>query len=762
MLLKRLLFFVFCTLLCIGNAYTFTSNIENASYQEEIREIQEQKRDAHNNSNKNRYGGSLLTTGNLVSMAETIRLYDVCDTQGKEDCLKYHDNDQNLCQCITFFADQSNEADIVLQRMQYLSLIEDFVFYRETAAPMELKTRINVEKSDLNDMRAEVRKARKAVDEFCKADPYCRYGSNYYATQDAATTARQLDEAYTTILNNYNSRVSEYKKMKYDFNVAFACSAYAELDTDDQYHVLCCYAPNGTECEINFTFLFKDNGSPQQFGIDDSIAVLVGHIIREQAPLVYDGGVYTNAGKNICINVDGVLDKYEMGAKWNEEARQCTVMHNVISDVANPIEGGLKAFYDIHFGGDIDIHRMLGFFVSRQYPDLKRFECASRPAIYRDPSEILTARVDQEYVLRCVGITNNDNEIKFDFLFDDLSETFDYEYAVGQQVADCYSVGGLLNGSRCQVLSIADCDKLKQRGLSVSWNQKLQTCDLNAVSNANAINLAGEILGKTVVALATLPSGNGLVLALGWISTAGDAVEIGNVISNYYKKDEISEALSIMLRCYKCFSKDGCETKPQKTPGCPTWDPYCTSPETSNQCDEYSIKDALRVLFHSEEHTDSVQKGIISDVIGILLCDKDTRKFMVEVSKDKTKDYSDWSFAIAKAFVNSTKLISGFKKVGLYTALKTANVRAVDLNKLQKALLKSIQPSWSKIKKDHTKTKNLVKLLSGGDVTESTLTNFVNSIEKLLENENEKEEVDKACPYKLQYLKKSQLDAKVD
>lgn len=140
-----------------------------------------------------------------------------------------------------------------------------------------------------------------------------------------------------------------------------------------------------------------------------------------------------------------------------------------------------------------------------------------------------------------------DNTTRIDFVFDDVSDSWD-KYARGaQQAADCIVAGGQYSGERC--LGVEDeqtCNIIRSTNLkncpdceALYWDPEKHSCVLPASKSASdlakGVNVA-VIVGSTVLGVAlTLATGEGghpfLAYALSTVETFGSTIEITSQLS---------------------------------------------------------------------------------------------------------------------------------------------------------------------------------------------------------------------------------------
>ena len=109
--------------------------------------------------------------------------------------------------------------------------------------------------------------------------------------------------------------------------------------------------------------------------------------------------------------------------------------------------------------------------------------------------------VDIDYVMSCtVGAQ------RVDFVFDDLSESFDSDAATGMDIMQCIINGGTFNGETCRGLTESECDaldaKLRASGSEngAYYDDDMRACVLgNAMATYQRNVVAGYVVGAVVI-----------------------------------------------------------------------------------------------------------------------------------------------------------------------------------------------------------------------------------------------------------------------
>ena len=109
--------------------------------------------------------------------------------------------------------------------------------------------------------------------------------------------------------------------------------------------------------------------------------------------------------------------------------------------------------------------------------------------------------VDIDYVMSCTVGTQ-----RVDFVFDDLSESFDSDAATGMDIMQCIINGGTFNGETCRGLTESECDaldaKLRASGSEngADYDDDMRACVLgNAMATYQRNVVAGYVIGAVVI-----------------------------------------------------------------------------------------------------------------------------------------------------------------------------------------------------------------------------------------------------------------------
>ena len=109
--------------------------------------------------------------------------------------------------------------------------------------------------------------------------------------------------------------------------------------------------------------------------------------------------------------------------------------------------------------------------------------------------------IDIDYVISCTVGTQ-----QVDFVFDDLSESFDSDAATGMDIMRCIINGGTFNGETCRGLTETECDtldaKLRASGSEngAYYDDDMRACVLgNAMATYQRNVVAGYVIGAVVI-----------------------------------------------------------------------------------------------------------------------------------------------------------------------------------------------------------------------------------------------------------------------
>ncbi len=146
-----------------------------------------------------------------------------------------------------------------------------------------------------------------------------------------------------------------------------------------------------------------------------------------------------------------------------------------------------------------------------------------------DPDDVLTCTIN--------------NEVKVDFVFDDLSESWNWYSDAGYQNINCASLGGQINGTQCMNVNKTTCERIAaadaKHGLDGAyWDEAAQRCMLPAAAKKTGTDqyfdiaiMVGGVVMTVVVTIATFGTGTALVLTV--LGIVGGAMEIESQLEIY-------------------------------------------------------------------------------------------------------------------------------------------------------------------------------------------------------------------------------------
>ena len=139
---------------------------------------------------------------------------------------------------------------------------------------------------------------------------------------------------------------------------------------------------------------------------------------------------------------------------------------------------------------------MVEEYLRTQFPNETYIVCAATP---KELNQGLG--VDIDYVMSCTVGTQ-----QVDFVFDDLSESFDSDAATGMDIMRCIINGGTFNGETCRGLTETECDtldaKLRASGSEngAYYDDDMRACVLgNAMATYQRNVVAGYVIGAVVI-----------------------------------------------------------------------------------------------------------------------------------------------------------------------------------------------------------------------------------------------------------------------
>jgi len=236
---------------------------------------------------------------------------------------------------------------------------------------------------------------------------------------------------------------------------------------------------------------------------------------------------------------------------------ECTISLSS-SEVLKRIKGiDSKRFYALQLNNGSDLEFLLEQYVRNKYPNINNFYCT--------PGVIIK---DNDDLVRC-SFEYNDENYQIDFLFDDLSETFNHTADAGISGLRCLAAGGNYDGRQCYNLTSNDCYKLgqelehKDKALGTIWVDDIKACILrasNALDTANTLEnaaLATLGIGIAVVAVPVAVAGASVALATG--STAGIIISLGELTA--VSVGAVATSTSTAIQVADNFSADNINRK---------------------------------------------------------------------------------------------------------------------------------------------------------------------------------------------------------
>ena len=197
---------------------------------------------------------------------------------------------------------------------------------------------------------------------------------------------------------------------------------------------------------------------------------------------------------------------------------------------------------------------MVEEYLRTQFPNETYVVCAATP---KELNQGLG--IDIDYVMSCTVGTQ-----QVDFVFDDLSESFDSDAATGMDIMRCIINGGTFNGETCRGLTETECDtldaKLRASGSEngAYYDDDMRACVLgNAMATYQRNVVTGYVIGAVVIVggtVLTIASGGAAMpVMINGIAMLATDIGINYAIDHNRTMctGRIGKTLCNSVRCYE-------------------------------------------------------------------------------------------------------------------------------------------------------------------------------------------------------------------
>ena len=322
--------------------------------------------------------------------------------------------------------------------------------------------------------------------------------------------------------------IDAYGKLK---GINFTCHANADISTFGQDYIMC--SAGGKAYEFEFDSLNQSPDSTSSNSENTAICELYGgKIVNTGDKYTEDTWQSCDISSELC---NGVVHNLSMSIGHTSMYQGYCRLSREIKTVSvvglKQIEGiDSRIFYNTGVQMRMDTAKpMAEEYLRTKFPNESYIVCESNPKKLNDGFG-----VDVDYVISCkVGSR------QVDFIFDDISETFDSDAATGMEAMQCIINGGTFKGETCRGPTKEECERLdsvlraKGSDKGARYDEDARACILgNAESTYKRDVTVGYITGAVVIvggAILTIGTGG----AAGPVVVNGVAMLVGDIAVNY-------------------------------------------------------------------------------------------------------------------------------------------------------------------------------------------------------------------------------------
>ena len=314
------------------------------------------------------------------------------------------------------------------------------------------------------------------------------------------------------------------------------------------------------------------------YDINSVTASMVGFV---PGTIEYASGLCRTEDEELCNTINQTADKFgyytkmglmELPTEYGQSLQQyedvCLLMRQVVFASELNTIGNIDPMYfkknGVQLYMDTDLENQICTYVKNVVTpnSLSSCYCNSNPTPIRDVSSGLTLALGtNDDVITCYV-----NGERVDFVFDDLSESKQYNLEGSQQAMNCIVVGGVFAGKECMnvgeklcndiiAADIKNCPECK----TAKWNETEQKCELPSAENMTNIQRGIEI-GTMVVGVAA-----GAVLTVSTGGTGAGAVALvlvettGGAMSIYSQEKQYQAGYDFLEDSRLCTESDCAE-----------------------------------------------------------------------------------------------------------------------------------------------------------------------------------------------------------
>ena len=258
----------------------------------------------------------------------------------------------------------------------------------------------------------------------------------------------------------------------------FTCHANADISKLGQDYIMC--SAGGNAYEFEFDSLNQSPDSTSSNSENTAICELYG------GKIVNTGDKYTEDTWQSC-DISSELCKGVVSSLAQRTGHSVQYQGYCNS----------RIFYNAGLQMRMDTAKpMVEEYLRTKFPNESYIVCGATPKILNEGLGI-----DKDYVISC---TVGSQQV--DFIFDDLSETFDNDAATGKEAMQCIINGGTFKGETCRGPTKEECEKLdavlrsKGSDKGARYDDEARACILgNAESTYKRDVAVGYITGAVVI-----------------------------------------------------------------------------------------------------------------------------------------------------------------------------------------------------------------------------------------------------------------------
>ena len=309
------------------------------------------------------------------------------------------------------------------------------------------------------------------------------------------------------------------------------CHANADISKLGQDYIMC--SAGGNAYEFEFDSLNQSPNSTSSNSENTAICELYGgKIVNTGDKYTEDTWQSCDISSELCKGaVSSLAQRTGHIVQYQGYCRLSRGIEEVSTIFLNQIDGiDSRIFYNAGLQMRMDTAKpMVEKYLRTKFPNKSYIVCGAAPKILNEGLGI-----DKDYVISC---TVGSQQV--DFVFDDLSETFDNDAATGKEAMQCIINGGTFKGETCRGPTKEECEKLdavlrsKGSDKGARYDDEARACILgNAESTYKRDVAIGYIIGAVVIvggALVTIGTGG----AAGPVVVNGVAMLAGDIAINY-------------------------------------------------------------------------------------------------------------------------------------------------------------------------------------------------------------------------------------